>query len=302
MPVGPRRVSEATLGALGSLATQVSLALESNALTQELHRRSSEARFRSLIQHAHDLITILDATGVVTYQSPSIEWSLGHTPEAIVGTRFRDLVVPGQSGRLLRVLADGPADSGPEGEVINCSLRHCDGGIRQVEILYTNMLDDNIVHGIVLNGRDISERKAFEEQLEHQAFHDPVTLLPNRALLNERVRHALARAHRESSTLAVILLDLDDFKTINDSLGHAAGDHVLLEVAKRLATNIRASDTAARFGGDEFAILLEDVTGTEEVAETAERLIEISAGHLMSTARRFSSGPASASRSVTTTP
>jgi diguanylate cyclase (GGDEF)-like protein/PAS domain S-box-containing protein len=271
---GPRPVSRAALGALGSLATQVSLALESNALTQELHQRSSEARFRSLVQHNHDLITVLDATGTVIYQSPSIEWSLGYTPEVIIGTQFRDVVVVAESGRLLHVLADGPAYSGAEGEVIECSLRHRDGGIRQVEILYTNLLEDDTVHGIVLNGRDISERKALEEQLEHQAFHDPVTLLPNRALLNERVRHGLARARREASALAVIFLDLDDFKTINDSLGHAAGDHVLLEVAKRLATNIRASDTAARFGGDEFAILLEDITGPHEVVETAERLIE----------------------------
>jgi diguanylate cyclase (GGDEF)-like protein len=130
------------------------------------------------------------------------------------------------------------------------------------------------VRGIVLNGRDISERKAFEAQLEHQAFHDPVTQLPNRALLNERVRHALARARRENTTLAVIFLDIDDFKTINDSLGHVAGDRVLLEVAKRLATSIRASDTAARFGGDEFAVLLEDITGPEEVLDTAERVVE----------------------------
>ena len=101
-----------------------------------------------------------------------------------------------------------------------------------------------------------------------------MTQLPNRALLNERVRHALARARRENTTLAVIFLDLDDFKTINDSLGHVAGDLVLREVAKRLETSIRVSDTAARFGGDEFAILLEDTTGPREVADTAERIVE----------------------------
>jgi diguanylate cyclase (GGDEF)-like protein len=129
------------------------------------------------------------------------------------------------------------------------------------------------VRGIVLNGRDVSERRAFERQLEHQAFHDPVTNLANRALFGERVRHAVARARRESRGLAVIFLDLDDFKTVNDSLGHAAGDAVLIEVAKRLATSVRASDTAARFGGDEFAVLLEDVTGAQEAADTAERIL-----------------------------
>jgi diguanylate cyclase (GGDEF)-like protein len=130
------------------------------------------------------------------------------------------------------------------------------------------------VGGIVLNSRDISERKAFEEQLTHQAFHDPVTGLANRALFAERVRHAIARTRREHHSVAVVFLDLDDFKTINDSLGHAAGDEVLAEVAKRLATSIRASDTAARFGGDEFALLLEDIDGVQEAADTADRVLE----------------------------
>ena len=106
--------------------------------------------------------------------------------------------------------------------------------MRQFEVLYTDLLDDENVHGVVLNSRDVSERKAFEEQLAHQAFHDPVTNLANRALFVERVRHAVPRARREGARLAVIFMDLDDFKTINDSLGHAAGDAVLLEFAKRL--------------------------------------------------------------------
>jgi diguanylate cyclase (GGDEF)-like protein/PAS domain S-box-containing protein len=271
---GDHPTSWAARGALVALGTQVSLALESNALTEELHRRSSEARFRSLVQHAHDLITVLDSSSTVIYQSPSIQRALGYTPEEIIGTQFDQLLLPGQNNRLLRLLADGPSYSGGEAEVIECSLRHRNGSTRQFEILHTNLLEDEAVRGTVLNGRDISERKAFEEQLEHQAFHDPVTQLANRALLNERVRHAMARARRENTALAVIFLDLDDFKTINDSLGHAAGDQVLLEVAKRLETSIRVSDTAARFGGDEFAILLEDPTGPQEAAEIAERIIE----------------------------
>ena len=153
-------------------------------------------------------------------------------------------------------------------------LVHRDGTPQQFEVNYTNLLDDEHVGGIVLNCRDISERKAFEEQLTHQAFHDPVTGLANRALFAERVRHAIARSRREHNRIAVVFLDLDDFKTINDSLGHAAGDEVLAEVAKRLATSVRASDTAARFGGDEFALLLEDIEGIQEAADTAERVLD----------------------------
>jgi diguanylate cyclase (GGDEF)-like protein/PAS domain S-box-containing protein len=265
---------------LEALATQVSLALESAALTEEVHRRTSEARFGSLVQHSSDLITVLDSTATVVYQSPSIERVLGYSPDDVVGAPFSGLVDTAEHGRLLHLLADGAAYAGSEAQVLECSLRHRDGSVRQFEILHTNLLDDEHVRGIVLNGRDVSERKAFEEQLAHQAFHDPVTNLANRALFGERVRHAVARSRREHSALAVIFVDLDDFKTINDSLGHAAGDEVLREVAMRLTASIRASDTAARFGGDEFAILLEDVEGPQIAADTAERVLEALAAPL----------------------
>jgi diguanylate cyclase (GGDEF)-like protein/PAS domain S-box-containing protein len=261
-------------GALDSLATQVSMALESAALSEEIHRRESEERFGSLVQHASDLITVLDANATVLYQSPSIERVLGYAPEDVVGTRFDRLLDPEETSRLLHLLADGAAYAGSETEVLECSLRHRDGTLRQFEVLHTNLLQDEAVRGIVLNSRDVSERKAFEEQLAHQAFHDPVTNLANRALFAERVRHAVARNRREHTGLAVIFMDLDDFKTINDSLGHAAGDEVLIEVAKRVATSIRVTDTAARFGGDEFAILLEDIANAQEAADTAERILE----------------------------
>ena len=266
--------AEAIRASLRALAAQIALALERAALTEEVHRRRGEARFGSLVRHASDLITVIGLDGAISYQSPSIERLLGYAPSDVTGRPFAELVHPSDGGRVLQMLADGAAIAGDQPHVLQCALVHRDGTPQQFEVNYTNLLEDEHVGGIVLNCRDISERKAFEEQLTHQAFHDPVTGLANRALFAERVRHAIARSRREHNRIAVVFLDLDDFKTINDSLGHAAGDEVLAEVAKRLATSVRASDTAARFGGDEFALLLEDIDGVDEAADTAERVLE----------------------------
>ncbi len=272
--VRPRSTPRQVKTALEALSTQLALALEGARLAEEIHTQSSEARFASLVQHSSDLITVVGSDATITYQSPSSEHVLGYKPQELLGTRFDRLVAADDAGHLLRLLADGAGYARKDGEVIECTLRHRDGEMRQFEILHTNLLDDEHVRGIVLNARDISERKAFEDQLAHQAFHDPVTNLPNRALFVERVRHAISRARREGSELGVIFLDIDDFKTINDSLGHGAGDAALIDVAKRLSTSIRSSDTAARFGGDEFVVLLEDLEGTATAVEVAERVLE----------------------------
>jgi diguanylate cyclase (GGDEF)-like protein/PAS domain S-box-containing protein len=259
--------------AMRTLAHQVALALGSAELSEEVHRQASEARFSTLVANATDLITVLRADNTIAYQSPSIERVLGYTADEVIGRSFESLLHPEEQGRLLRRLSDGAGATGRP-EVIECLLQTKEGELRYFEILHSDLLDDDAVQGIVLNGRDVSERKEFEEQLAHQAFHDSVTHLANRALFNERVRHAVARSLREGIGMAVVFVDLDDFKTVNDSLGHAAGDRVLLEVAQRISASIRAADTAARFGGDEFAVLLEDVSDIQSAAETAERILE----------------------------
>jgi diguanylate cyclase (GGDEF)-like protein/PAS domain S-box-containing protein len=270
----PKQASRPVRAALEALATQLALALEGARLTEEIHAQRSEARFASLVQNSSDLITVVGPDATITYQSPSSEHVLGYLPEELVGTRFDRIVAQDDAGRLLRLLADGSPYARRDGQVIECTLRHRDGQARQFEILHTNLLDDEHVRGIVLNARDISERKLFEEQLAHQAFHDPVTNLANRALFVERVRHAIGRARREERELGVMFLDIDDFKTINDSLGHGAGDAALIDVAKRLSDSIRSSDTAARFGGDEFVVLLEDLDSVDTATEVAERVLE----------------------------
>jgi diguanylate cyclase (GGDEF)-like protein len=149
---------------------------------------------------------------------------------------------------------------------------HADGTWIDVESTCTDLLDDVAVRGRVLAVRDVRERKSFEEKLHHQAFHDALTGLPNRTLFEDRVGQAQARAQRSGEPIAVLFIDLDDFKTVNDSLGHAAGDDLLRLTSARLDESLRGMDTAARLGGDEFAVLAENVEGPESVSTLAARL------------------------------
>jgi diguanylate cyclase (GGDEF)-like protein/PAS domain S-box-containing protein len=266
------QVSEEVENSFQALGLQVSLAVESASLAADLHRRQSEARFRSLVAHSSDLITVLDANGIVTYQSPSIERVLGYRADEVEGTQFYWLLSEADRPRLRGLIA-GDGSGSTDAHTLECSLAHKDGTSLRFEVQHTDLLHDEHVHGIVLNSRDVSERKEFEDQLQHQAFHDPVTNLANRALFADRVEHALMRSQRGFPDIAVVFIDLDDFKTVNDSLGHAAGDEVLKEVARRLRIAVRPTDTVARFGGDEFAVLLESVNDSSQAADAAARIL-----------------------------
>jgi diguanylate cyclase (GGDEF)-like protein/PAS domain S-box-containing protein len=252
----------------------IGLARESAALAESVLRTESEARLSSLVQHATDVILVLAPAMEVEYASPSILRTFGYEPDDFVGQRLLDYLA--EEDRLLfePALAGLIAQASQISQAFEFRLRHRDGRLLHTECLVTNLLENGPVGGIVVNLRDITERKRFEEQLTYQAFHDPVTDLANRALFRDRTEHALDRRRDERRTLAVLFLDLDDFKAINDTLGHLAGDALLRTMSTRLRSALRVGDTVARMGGDEFAVLLEDVSDATALTEIVEGLLE----------------------------
>ncbi|MCU1453587.1 MAG: putative diguanylate cyclase/phosphodiesterase with sensor [Acidimicrobiales bacterium] len=257
---------------LSALSFQIALALEAAALAEDLHRQSSEAWFKSLIQHASDVVTVIDTSAIVTFQSSSAEPVFGWIPESWVGRSVLERLHPEDITGFTRALSSG---AGTPGHPSSFEWRWfcADGTWIYAETRWTDLRDDPNVNGIVLNTRDVTERRAFEAQLQRQAFHDGITDLANRALFHDRVEHALSREQRTEQPISVLFIDLDDFKTVNDSLGHAAGDELLRLVADRLRDLLRTSDTAARLGGDEFAVLLEE-GGVDLASEVGERMLE----------------------------
>jgi diguanylate cyclase (GGDEF)-like protein/PAS domain S-box-containing protein len=271
VPVLPlKRVVEESLA---TLAAEVALALQSAALTEETLNQRSEARLGALIKNASDVICIVGADAQIIYLSPSVQQMFGHEPETLIGRAITDFAHPDELVRVTAFLAAVAAQPQGQSQMAEFRMRHTERDWCDVEALGANLLQEEAVNGIVLNVRDISERKSLQAELEHQAFHDTLTGLPNRALFRNRVEHALGGQLRSGQSLAVLFLDVDDFKTVNDSLGHAAGDKVLQEVGKRLEGCMRPTDTAARLGGDEFAILINDSESETSAIEIAQRVM-----------------------------
>jgi diguanylate cyclase (GGDEF)-like protein/PAS domain S-box-containing protein len=253
------------------LAAQVELALDREVMTEVIHKRRGEERFQTLVQNASDVILVVRPDTTITYQTPSALKILGYAPGTLEGRLFADLIHPDDVEQSLA----GYTVALRSGTSVTAQWRvkHFDDSWRHVEVITTNLLSDLTVEGMVLTMRDVGERMGLEEELKHQAFHDSLTGLANRPLFYDRLEQALLRAARSSTSLAVLFIDLDDFKVVNDSMGHPAGDDLLITVAKRISGSLRASDTAARFGGDEFAVLLEQTTDSREVFEVANRII-----------------------------
>jgi diguanylate cyclase (GGDEF)-like protein/PAS domain S-box-containing protein len=269
------RITDLVVGAMVLtvlvMARQLTSVHENMRLYIEQTQKETEARFRSLVQHSSDVFAILDPLGIIRYVSPAAERVFGSSADRMVNRTLAELVHEADRGAYEAHFSASLMGSSSTSH-IGCRMMRTNGEWMRTETVATNLLADANVNGIVLTIRDVTERVTLEEHLRHQALHDPLTGLGNRALFQDRVAHALARAERTNDEVAVIFLDLDNFKEINDSLGHAAGDAVLVHTANRLRTCLRDSDTAARFGGDEFALLLEQTRGEGEVMDVADRI------------------------------
>jgi diguanylate cyclase (GGDEF)-like protein/PAS domain S-box-containing protein len=254
--------------AMEVLAGQVALALERIELSHQVTQRNSEAYFRTLILNTADVITILDRYDQIRYASPSALGVFGADP---TGYRLPDVIHPGDQSRLVEAL--GAVRGGDVMQQLD--FRAVGAGRTEVllEMHCRDLRADPSVAGLVVTMRDVTEQRQLERELIHQAFHDAMTGLANRVLFHDRLRHALARSARDGSVVGVLFIDLDDFKIVNDTLGHAVGDQLLIAVAHRIAGALRADDTAARLGGDEFAALVENVNDPGAVEETANRIL-----------------------------
>jgi diguanylate cyclase (GGDEF)-like protein/PAS domain S-box-containing protein len=233
----------------------------------------SEERFRSMILNTSDVVTILTPTGTIEYQSPSVEKVWGYSGDDLNGTSVHALVHP-EDREIAENLFEQAMSRPWLSMAAEFRLQLADGSWCHFDAIVTNLLRAPRVGGIVATFRDITERKEFEQELSYQAFHDTLTDLANRALFMDRLERARSRARRNGSTIAVLFLDLDNFKVVNDSLGHAIGDELLIAVSQRIRSCLRNEDMLARLSGDEFAILVEDVTNPEDVRQLAGRVEE----------------------------
>jgi diguanylate cyclase (GGDEF)-like protein/PAS domain S-box-containing protein len=229
----------------------------------------SEARFRVLTESSLDLISVMAEDGTILYQNAVLRNLVGYDPSDTVGKDVFSLIHRDdveQVRAAFRRIVDTYQASSP----FEFRLRHRDGAWRTFESLGTNCLTNPHIRGVVFNSRDVTDRKVIQQRIQHLAYHDNLTGLPNRSLLQDRLAHSIARAERSSRKVAVLFIDLDNFKNINDTLGHDVGDELLRQVSRRLTECVRLEDTIARQGGDEFIVLLdslEDGRGGSIVAQ-----------------------------------
>ncbi|MGD2140448.1 MAG: EAL domain-containing protein [Burkholderiales bacterium] len=230
-----------------------------------------EERFRALVQNSFDIITIHDSDGVTVYESPAASRILGYPTGALVGRKPFTSVHPSDVERAQEAFRT--LTSGSQPISLELRYRHADGSWIWLEILGNNLLDHPGVAGVVLTSRDITERKHAEERAKYLANYDVLTGLPNRTLMYDRISQAVGHAKRARERVALLHVDVDRFKMINDSLGHDVGDEILKAGAERIKRCARELDTVARVGGDEFTILMRENPQLSEVTANAARIL-----------------------------
>ena len=256
--------------AFQSLMAQGAMAIGRITLTGEVNRRSSEDYFRTLIQSASDVILIVGDDGHIRYASPSAMTVFGDVD--LTGTPLTELIA-GTDHDALQDLLNHLRGGRRQYDGIDLAAVRSDGRLLQVECGARDLRDDATVGGLVFTIRDVTERRRLETDLAHQAFHDALTGLANRALFQNRLQQAALMAERTSAMVGVLFIDLDDFKEVNDTLGHAVGDQLLVAVGERLRQAVGPLNTAARTGGDEFAVLVEQVRTPADADEVAARIV-----------------------------
>jgi diguanylate cyclase (GGDEF)-like protein/PAS domain S-box-containing protein len=257
--------------ALLVLAARGVVTLAARAEREQARTVAEQSRVQAMLGGASD-VTLIVGDGRISYQSPSTRRVMGHGPDTLVGRPYLDLVHPEDRQRAVEFVRGLESEPGASG-LVDLRLAAAGGAWVPFECSCRNLLHDPAVAGFVVSARDVTERRLLEEQLEHRAFHDDLTGLPNRALFLDRLEHTVARVSRSGGRYAVLYVDLDGFKPINDSFGHRVGDRVLRAVAERLQAATRRADTIARLAGDEFAILLEEHHQPVDVARVAERVL-----------------------------
>jgi diguanylate cyclase (GGDEF)-like protein len=306
---GDRESLSDASAALEILAGQATLAVERIVLTREVVRRRGEALFRTLVHDTSDVILIIGDDRRIRYATPSAAGFFGSVP--VEGKQLTDLVGPTGREDVDRVIdlmlalgegqgdgdrdADAGAGAGARGGAVDgddadldvvgggeraettgylLRVEKLDGRFAVLEVRWSDLRRDQTVGGLVLTLRDVTEQHELEEELKYGAFHDALTGLPNRLLFTRQAAAAINEARRTGRTAGVLFFDLDDFKVVNDTMGHNVGDDLLVAVAERLAGSVRQTDMAARLGGDEFALLIEDAADVEAVEAFADRVVK----------------------------
>ncbi|HYM61494.1 MAG TPA: EAL domain-containing protein [Thermoanaerobaculia bacterium] len=275
--IGGAPVTDASGHVVGSIGVHDDITERRRA---EEALRESEARYRLMAENSTDMISRSTAEGIILYASDAARTLMGYEPAELAGRSVFDLIVPGDRSDVRRAGA-GLKSLAPM--TFSYRVHRKDGATVWFESTSRALIDPTtgLIQEIVSVTRDISERKKAEEQIEYQAYHDALTGLPNRLLFRDRLTVALARARRQNQNAAVMFLDLDRFKVVNDTLGHSFGDELLKAIAERLRRSLREADSIARMGGDEFTILLTDLASGEDAAMIAEKLLEAIAQPLL---------------------